>query len=154
MTALRGLLWAVHHRQPTLPVPAPGLVSLASTGDLPESFMAAMGWVQAGPVHLRLDIAERAAAELAWLTRGRPAALPAGLGPALGVKAEMLPPVLRALGLRLIPAPSLGRGQYGPPSPVLIGSPRKRAQDSGAQAAPGLEDGPFAALASLRWSAK
>jgi ATP-dependent RNA helicase SUPV3L1/SUV3 len=97
-----------------------------------------------------LDIAERVAAELAWLTRARPAALPAGLGASLGLRAEALPPVLRSLGLRLIPAPTLGEGQFGPPSPPLIGSPRKRPPDVTGRVAPGAPEGPFAALAALR----
>jgi ATP-dependent RNA helicase SUPV3L1/SUV3 len=146
--ALRALLWAVFHRVPTPLLPPAGLVSLASAEEGQELFLAAMGWVRAGPGYLRLDIAERVAAELAWLTRARPAALPASLGTSLGLKAEALPPVLRALGLRLIPAPALGAGQYGPPSPPLIGSPRKRPPE------PRVEthhpEGPFAALAALR----
>jgi ATP-dependent RNA helicase SUPV3L1/SUV3 len=147
--ALRALLWAVHHRVPTPALPAPGLVSLPGAGGAPDGFLAAMGWVQAGPVMLRLDMAERVAAELAWATRNRPAALPAGLAFSLGVKAEAVPPVLRALGLRLIPAPALAAGQFGPPSPPLIGSPRKRVVESKVAevARPG---GPFAALAALR----
>jgi len=110
-----------------------------------------MGWVQAGPVLLRLDIAERVAAELAWLTRARPAALPATLGTSLGLRADLLPPVLRALGLRLIPSPALAEGQYGPPSPPLIASPRRRAAGV-VVAAPVMPrpDSPFAALAALR----
>jgi ATP-dependent RNA helicase SUPV3L1/SUV3 len=147
--ALRALLWAVHNRLPTPVLPAPGLVSLTTQGDAPDNFLPAMGWVPAGPVQLRLDIAERVAAELAWLTRARPAALPAGLGPSLGLRAAALPPVLRALGLRLIPAPSLAAVQYGPPSPPLIGSPRKRAAEPVVQTAP-PPDGPFSALAALR----
>jgi len=147
--SLRALLWAVHNRLPTPALPAPGLVSLTIQDEAPDNFLPAMGWVPAGPVQLRLDIAERVAAELAWLTRARPAALPAGLGPSLGLRAEALPPVLRALGLRLIPAPSLAPAQYGPPSPPLIGSPRKRAPEPVVQAAPPM-DGPFSALAVLR----
>jgi ATP-dependent RNA helicase SUPV3L1/SUV3 len=148
--ALRALLWAVQHRTVTPNLPPAGLVSLVSTGDAPDGFLLAMGWVQAGPALLRLDIAERVAAELAWHTRARPAALPAGLGPSLGLKMEALPPVLRALGLRLIPAPSLAVDQYGPPSPPLIGSPRKRQTDPSPDALPARADSPFAALAALR----
>ena len=48
--------------------------------DWPAGFAAAMGWVEAGPVLLRLDVAERVAAELAYAAP--PAArspVPAGL---------------------------------------------------------------------------
>jgi len=70
-----------------------------------------------------------------------------------------MPPVLRALGLRLIPAPALGLGQFGPPSPPLIASPRKRTPGPAPGPAPGTapgraplppSSGPFAALAALR----
>jgi len=74
--------------------------------------------------------------------------LPTSLAQTLGLPAADLPPVLRALGLRLIPAPSLGPGQFGPPSPPLIASPRKTAPAP--VALPPRPDSPFAKLASLR----
>jgi len=140
--ALRALLWAVRHRVATPTLPDPGLVCLAV--EKAHACLPALGWMPAGPVLIRLDVAERIAAELAWLTRARPAALPADLAPRLGLRGDMLPPVLRALGLRLIPAPSLAESQFGPPSPPLIGSPRKRAT---AAAPIFVSDGPFSALA-------
>ncbi len=147
--ALRALLWAVQQGVATPLLPAPNLVNIPA--GVSEKFLRVMGWVQAGPVLLRLDIAERVAAELAWLTRARPAALPATLGTSLGLRADLLPPVLRALGLRLIPSPALAEGQYGPPSPPLIASPRRRAAGV-VVAAPVMPrpDSPFAALAALR----
>jgi ATP-dependent RNA helicase SUPV3L1/SUV3 len=147
--ALRALLWAVQHGSATPTLPAPGLVSHKTPDGADIGLWQAMGWVPAGPVLLRLDMAERVAAELAWATRARPAALPSQLGASLGLTAESLPPVLRALGLRLLPAPALAADQYGPPSPPLIGSPRKRAPEAARPAAP-KADGPFAALAALR----
>ncbi|MEJ0046837.1 MAG: helicase-related protein [Rhodospirillales bacterium] len=147
--ALRALLWAVRQGRATPALPAPGLVSLKMPEGADIGLWQAMGWVPAGPVLLRLDMAERVAAELAWATRTRPTALPGQLGASLGLTADALPPVLRALGLRLIPAPSLAADQYGPPSPPLVGSPRKRAAEAAVPAAP-RADGPFAALAALR----
>jgi hypothetical protein len=61
----------------------------------------------------------------------------------------MVPPVVRALGLRLIPAPSLAADQYGPPSPPLMGRPRRIAETK-AEIAAAPVVGPFAALAALR----
>ena len=55
--------------QPCPALPAPDLVSLPRQPDWPAGFADAMGWLEAGPVLLRLDIAERVAAELAWATR-------------------------------------------------------------------------------------
>jgi ATP-dependent RNA helicase SUPV3L1/SUV3 len=149
-TRLRASLWAVHHRIPAPLLPAPGLVSFAAADGDSDDFLSAMGWVQAGPVRLRLDVAERVAAELAWQTRARPAALPAGLCPTLGVKAEALPPVIRALGLRLLPAPILASGHYGPPSPLLIASSRKQRPPEVPPVSRLESAGPFAALAALR----
>jgi ATP-dependent RNA helicase SUPV3L1/SUV3 len=143
--AVRAMLWAIRHRVPTPCLPGPGLVSIPA--DKAHACLPELGWLAAGPVFIRLDVAERTAAELAWLTRARPASLPADLAPRLGIRADLLPPVLRALGLRLLPAPALGEAEYGPPCPPLIGSPRKRAvaPPQAVQA-----EGPFAALASWR----
>jgi ATP-dependent RNA helicase SUPV3L1/SUV3 len=148
--ALRALLWAVQHSAVTPQMPAPGLVSVPSAQAVPEAFLASMGWVAAGPVYLRLDIAERVAAELAWLTRIRPSALPADLGPRLGLRADVVAPALGALGVRLIPAPSLPADVYGPPNPpLLVGSARRQAAPPAARTAV-RHDGPFAVLAQLR----
>jgi ATP-dependent RNA helicase SUPV3L1/SUV3 len=143
--AVRAMLWAIRHRVATPPLPGPGLVSVPT--DKAHACLPELGWVAAGPVLIRLDVAERIAAELAWLTRARPASLPLDLAPRLGIRADLLPPVLRALGLRLLPAPALGEAEYGPPSPPLIGSPRKRAIVPQREVA---TEGPFAALASWR----
>ena len=85
-------------------LPAPDLVSLPRQPDWPAGFAEAMGWLEAGPVLLRLDIAERVAAELAWATRRGATALPAGLASRFALKADLLPVVLRRLGFRMVPA--------------------------------------------------
>ena len=82
--------------------------------------------------------------------------LPRGLASRLSVKAEALPMVLRSLGFRLIPAPSLGVGEYGPPVPPMLaplspGRARARGEAAGARparATAGLS--PFATLANFR----
>ena len=68
-------------------LPAPALVSLPPPADWPAGFAAAMGWVEAGPVLLRLDVAERVAGELGYRDAARPRAVPAGLASRLSVKA-------------------------------------------------------------------
>ena len=68
-TALRAQLWALRQGVPVPALPAPGLVSIPPSATWPAGFAAAMGWVETGPVLLRLDVAERMAAELAWSTR-------------------------------------------------------------------------------------
>jgi len=144
--AVRAMLWAVRHQVATPVLPDPGLVSVATAKA--HASLPALGWVEAGPVLLRLDVAERVAAELAWLTRARPAAMP-DLTSRLGLRADILPPVLRALGLRVIPAPALAETQFGPPSPPLLASPRKRVVVPEV-AEVGAPDGPFAALRGWR----
>jgi hypothetical protein len=65
----------------------------------------------------------------------------------------MLPAVMRALGLRLIPAPAMAEDQYGPPSPAMVGSARRRhepAKPAAPPPPPVRPDSPFAALAALR----
>jgi ATP-dependent RNA helicase SUPV3L1/SUV3 len=152
---MRARLWAVQRRVPLPDLPAPGLVSVARAGDEADGVLGSLGWLPAGPVFLRLDIAEKVAAELAYATRLRPAVLPPQLGASLGLRPDMLAPVLRALGLRLIPAPAMADDQFGPPSPPMIGSARRRHEPAVAAVKPPppppvRPDSPFAALAALR----
>ena len=106
-SATRAALWALAHGLPTPALPNPGLVSLPAATDWPPGFAASLGWVQAGPVLVRLDIAERIAAELAWVARQRPAAVPDGLASRLSISKDALPAALRGLGVRLVPAAAL-----------------------------------------------
>ncbi|MBV8912713.1 MAG: DNA helicase, partial [Acetobacteraceae bacterium] len=123
-SATRARLWALRHGAATPDLPAPGLVSLPTAPDWPPGFAAALGWVQAGPTLIRLDIAERVAAELSWAVRQRPAAAPDGLASRLSVSREALPAVLRGLGVRLAPAAALPADAYGPPAPPMM-QPRR-----------------------------
>jgi ATP-dependent RNA helicase SUPV3L1/SUV3 len=106
-----------------------------------------MGWVEAGPVLLRLDVAERIGAELAAQSHGQPMAVPSGLAPRLSVRAEALSAVLRRLGFTLRPAPTLPAGHYGPPAPAMMTAMRRKRDTAPVTAA---REGPFSALAALR----
>jgi ATP-dependent RNA helicase SUPV3L1/SUV3 len=89
-------------------------------------------------VLLRLDVAERIAAELGYLTRRAPAPAPQDLASRLGVKADTLGVTLAALGFRLLEAPPLEEGQYGPPTPLRVAQPRpQHHQPRGADRRPG-----------------
>jgi ATP-dependent RNA helicase SUPV3L1/SUV3 len=130
-------------------LPPSNLVSLPRRPDWPEGFANAIGWLDAGPMLLRLDIAERVAAELAWATRRGATALPAGLASRFSIKAEQVPVVLRRLGFRIMPAGGLDPNEYGPPAPAMILPPKRRRP--AVAALPSVEtNGPFAALAALR----
>jgi len=150
--ATRAALWAIRARVATPALPAPGLVSVPPRPDWPPGFAAAMGWLMAGPVLLRLDVAERIAAELAYATRVRASAVPDGLASRLSVRADAVPAVLRALGVRLAPGAVLAADQYGPPSPpmMLPGRRRDQAAVTTPPPPPRVADGPFAALVALR----
>ena len=152
--ALRAALWAVRHGTPAPEVPAPGLVSTPSPPNWPAGFDRAMGWLPAGPVLLRLDVAERVAAELAWATRQRAAAVPSDLASRLSIRADALPAVLRGLGVRLAPGGSLGPDEYGPVAPPMMLPGRRRsdrpAREPAAPEPSRPTEGPFAALHSLR----
>jgi ATP-dependent RNA helicase SUPV3L1/SUV3 len=150
VTALRASLWALFHGVPLPSLPAAGVVSIVPPADWPEGFSQAMGWVDAGPVLLRLDVAERIASELADAARHRPVPVPAGLASRLSVKGEKLPAVLRRLGFRLLPAAPMPDGQFGPPAPAMM-TPIRRRRSEPETAEPGEDAGPFAALATLRW---
>ena len=148
--AMRAALWCLRRGLPTAALPAPGLVSCPPPA-WPAGFALAMGWVEAGPVLLRLDIAERVAAELAYATRQGPASLPPGLASRLSVPMAALPAVLRVLGVRLSLGVPLPPDVLGPPEAatmVAVRRPRPPAP-AAAPVAP-RPDNPFAALVALR----
>jgi len=145
---VRAALWALDRNLPVPELPPPSAVTLPLQ-NWPDGFAAAIGWVEAGPVLLRLDIAERIAAELAFAARARPIILPSDLAKRLSVKPEMLPAVLNGLGFRVNPAIALAEDQYGPPAPPTLSPVRKRATKPIPAPMPARE-GPFAALAALR----
>ncbi len=147
--AMRARLWALHHGLDLPALPAPGLVSLPPQ-DWPPGFAAVAGWLEAGPILLRLDVAERVAGELAWATRRGATPLPAGLAGRFAVKAELVPAVLRGLGFRVLPGGGLGPAGFGPPAPAML-APQKRWRVAPVEV-PDVPQrpGPFAALAALK----
>jgi ATP-dependent RNA helicase SUPV3L1/SUV3 len=150
-TAMRARLWALARGLPTPEPPNTALVSVpAHQPGWPPGFAAAAGWVEAGPILLRLDIAEKVAGELGFRSRHGPSALPAGLASRFAVKADLLPAVLRGLGFRVLPAIGLGPDKHGPPTPAML-MPERRRRPTIAPAVPTTgAGGPFAALAALR----
>ncbi len=144
---LRALLWALAEGRAEVPaLPAPGSVAWRGGEVLASGFAAAMGWLPAGPVSIRLDVAERVAAELTAATRRQPIALNPALGPRLGVKMAELPAVLRGLGFRLLPQ----AGETAPMLAPLRPGVRRRPAGPPSPAATPLFAGPFASLAALR----
>jgi ATP-dependent RNA helicase SUPV3L1/SUV3 len=148
--AMRALLWGLRSGVPVPALPAPAMVSIAPPPDWPEEFATAMGWVAAGPVLVRLDVAERIAAELAYAARQRPVPVPAGLASRLSVRPETVPAMLHALGFRVIPAGALAADAFGPPTPALVAPLRHRPAAAPPRRRPPPADHPFAALAALR----
>ncbi len=152
--ALRAQLWAMSRNIDTPSLPAPGLVALQKPepgaspapnqtpnqtpiwAEWPPGFAATIGWIEAGPVLLRLDVAERIAAELGYLTRRAPAPPPPDLASRLGVKADTLGVTLTALGFRLMEPVPLEEGQYGPPTPLRIAQPRPQHHARGGERRP------------------
>jgi ATP-dependent RNA helicase SUPV3L1/SUV3 len=148
---MRARLWALHQGVPVPALPDAALVSLpAHQPGWPAGFAAMAGWVEAGPILLRLDIAEKIAGELGYRSRRGPAALPSGLASRFAIKPDMLPVVLRQIGFRVLPAVGLEPDQFGPPSPALL-TPLRRRRPLVEEPAPmRAASGPFAALAVLR----
>jgi ATP-dependent RNA helicase SUPV3L1/SUV3 len=122
--AMRAQLWALSHDIPTPSLPAPGLVSIPADGVMalswPPGFAEIMGWVPAGPILVRLDVAERVAGELGYLTRRAAAPLPPETLGRFGIKGEALGSVLAGLGFRLITPEPLPEGVEGPVLPVMV----------------------------------
>jgi ATP-dependent RNA helicase SUPV3L1/SUV3 len=150
--ATRVRLWAVHHAIPMPALPNPALVSLpADYPDWPPGFAAMAGWVEAGPILLRLDIAEKIAGELGYRARRGPAALPSGLASRFAVRPDILPAVLRQIGFRVLPAAGLAADQHGPPAPAMVMPLRRRRSLTPSAPPPATgTGGPFAALSVLR----
>lgn len=150
--AMRALLWALWHGVETPHLPPAGLVSIPAGGN--PDFALAMGWLAAGPVMIRLDIAEKLGRELGYMIRKHPVMLPPQLASRMSIKPEYLPAVLNVLGFRVIPAASLREGQFGPPAPPMLArrkhQPVKAAVAPPPPPPPPLPDNPFAALAALR----
>jgi ATP-dependent RNA helicase SUPV3L1/SUV3 len=151
---MRALLWGLWHNRELPALPAAGLVCAPAWDDAAAAL--AMGWVKAGPVMLRLDIAEKMGRELNYLIRKHPVALPAGLSSRMSLKPEQLPAVLNRLGFRIIPSATLAAQNYGPPAPPMLA--RRKAVKPVAvkpmvESPPPLPDNPFAALAALRHGA-
>ncbi len=149
--AMRARLWSLHRGIAVPALPSSALVSVpADQSGWPAGFAAMLGWIEAGPILLRLDIAEKVAGELGYRSRRGPAALPAGLASRFAIKPDMLPAVLRQLGFRVLPAAGLGSDQQGPPAPAML-TPLRRRRPVVEEAAPvKVATGPFAALAVLR----
>ena len=149
--AMRARLWALAHGVTVPVLPPASVVSMIPPPDWPPGFAAAMGWVEIGPMLLRLDIAERVAGELGYLTRKGPIALPRDLGSRFSVRADLAPIVLRRLGFRIMPGGGLAPEAFGPPMPAMLVSIRRRKPVPAAVPPLPLEArGPFAALAALK----
>ena len=149
--SMRARLWALAQGRPVTALPEPSVVSLPVPGDWPEGFADAMGWVQFGPILVRLDVAERVAGELGYLTRRGAIVLPRDLGSRLSVRAELLPIILHQLGFRIVPCGGLAPEMFGPPAPAML-LPVRRRRPAPVAAPPRAVEarGPFAALAALR----
>lgn len=149
--AMRARLWAIRHGFTVPALPGPSAISLPLSTDWPPGFAASMGWIEAGPILLRVDIAERVAGALGYETRKGAAPMPSDLTSRLSVKADLVPAVLRALGFRVVPSGAVGPEIYGPPTPpMLVPLRRKRVAANDAPAAAPVAHGPFAALAALK----
>jgi ATP-dependent RNA helicase SUPV3L1/SUV3 len=150
--AMRIRLWAVHRGIPMPKLPNAALVSVpAHQPDWPPGFAAMAGWVEAGPILLRLDIAEKVSGELGFRARRGPAALPSGLASRFAIRPDIVPAVLRQLGFRVLPAAGLAGEQQGPPAPAMVMPLRRHRPVLPVAAVPAHRiGGPFAALAALR----
>jgi ATP-dependent RNA helicase SUPV3L1/SUV3 len=147
---MRARLWALGRGIATPDLPNHALVSVPVEQGWPPGFAASAGWVEAGPILLRLDIAEKVAAELAYRSRKGPSALPSGLASRFAIKADLVPAVLRQLGFRVLPAAGLEPEQHGPPAPAMLLPQRRRRPVAEAPRPQIRLGGPFAALAALR----
>jgi ATP-dependent RNA helicase SUPV3L1/SUV3 len=149
--AMRALLWAIWQGVETPGLPVAGLVSAQVPDGWNFDSALAFGWLAAGPVMIRLDIAEKLGRELHYLIRKHPVPVPPALGSRMSLKPEHLPAVLNALGLRIIPAATLAPGKFGPPAPPMLARRKMPAVKAvPVEVLPPRPDNPFAALAALK----
>ncbi len=151
---LRARLLALWHGlDPASPLPAPERVSQTRPSGLSDKMAHGLGWISGGALLVRIDVAERLAAELILATRRGPIPLPTDISSRLSAQPGTLPAMMEALGLRLAEGKSLDRKQFGPPTPSMLHPPRKarkfRAPRPAAKPEPPRE-GPFSVLAQLR----
>ena len=132
-TRMRAILLSVRGGIPVPKLPQEGRISapVDQESQMPAGLLARLGWVTCGPVLLRLDVAERVAGELGWMTRRRPTALPPDLASRLSVRGEILSQVLPGLEIRMLPAFPLPEDAFGPPAPPLIAARGERARIQG-----------------------
>jgi len=163
--ALRGFLISLrtHPGDATLTVPAPGLTALAPPPKADQAALHALGWVAAGPVWLRLDIAERVTHELMRGAARYPYAPGHTLASRLSVSQANLRDTLTALGVGTCEAERPTSDMFGPPHPLLIlGARHPQRRENGRPVTAGTApkrsrpptrvnpDSPFAALARLQ----
>jgi ATP-dependent RNA helicase SUPV3L1/SUV3 len=148
---MRALLMALWRGKHTPELPAAGLVSCPAKAEWGEEFALGMGWIAAGPVLIRLDVAEKISRELFYAVRKHPVPVPPGLASRMSLKPEHLPAALNAVGFRIIPAMALSAEAYGPPAPPMLAR-RRHVAPAPVAAAPVVvrPDNPFAALAGLK----
>jgi ATP-dependent RNA helicase SUPV3L1/SUV3 len=137
---LRVQLRSAYLARPSPTLPKAEAVSGPAMPDLPPVDSLALGWLAAGPLLVRLDVAERLAADLARLSAGGSCAVPAHIASRLGCRAAHVPAALRGLGFRVTP------GVEG----ALLFRPRRRRPNAVTQAAAQPTHPAFAGLQALK----
>ncbi len=141
---LRAMLWAIAAGSEHVPlVPAKGEVALDADETLSDDFYHAIGYRRLGTRALRVDMAERLAAEARTLTRKGPAEAPVELVSLSGSSREAFAGIMAALGFRAVlegDKVNLAQGRRGRPAHK---TPRRKRQEAHDPASP------FAKLAEL-----
>jgi ATP-dependent RNA helicase SUPV3L1/SUV3 len=132
-TALRTLLWAVHHRIEPLPAPlAEGRVSVEVDRELALGYYEAAGYTVFGTRAIRVDMIERLSAAMSSRARQGPVAVTAELQALVGCSKEAFETVLLGIGFRrkdteggpaFVPAPARRQVQRRPPPARVEHSP-------------------------------
>ncbi len=139
-TALRTLLWAVHHRiEPLPPALADGRVSVDVDRTLALGYYEAAGYTVFGTRAIRVDMVERLSATMSSRARKGPVPVTGELQALVGCSKEAFETVLLGIGFRRTETEG---GPAFVPAPVRRqAAPRRPAQR--------VEHSPFAALQSL-----
>lgn len=132
---LRAILTCAHMETDIPELPAASVVSVPHDM-LPATFMDRMGWMRAGPVRIRADIADRLVTELTRQTRHHPVPLSNALASRLSIRRDAIQAVLKGLEIHVRPTRPLHPAQFGPPAPaMLVGRLRRAPAHSPAHAA-------------------
>ncbi|GBD56309.1 helicase-related protein [Gluconobacter wancherniae] len=112
------------------------------------------GWISAGSVCIRIDVAEKLVSEIETLVKSSDRPAPQWITSRCGVRSDILPEILRGLRVPHKVAGKIDRKYFGPPAPLMLLKPQAAHQRKARQKTTPIltryDNSPFAALAEWK----